>query len=302
MGQRVAFIGLGNMGGGMAARLVEAGFEVRAFDSSGDALKRAEVAGCSAVASLPAAADGADFVVSMLPNGKIVEAVYIDGDDALLAHLPAGALVIDCSTVSAENSRRLAAAAAERGIRAIDAPVSGGVAAATAGTLSFMCGGSPDDCEAAGPLLAAMGANVFRAGTSGAGQLAKICNNMLLAVQMAGTAEAIQLGVDNGLDAAVLSEIMRKSSGGNWVLEKYNPYPGVMPAAPASRDYRGGFMVDLMLKDLGLAMATAAAENSTVPMGDAAHKLYQQHRDADDAENGALDFSSIQRMFSEKKK
>ncbi|NNL57714.1 MAG: 3-hydroxyisobutyrate dehydrogenase [Pseudomonadales bacterium] len=292
--EKVAFIGLGNMGSGMAANLVRSGFQVVAFDLAQAALEAATAAGCKTVSSAVEAVSGADFVVSMLPSGAIVERVYID-DDKLLDTLPASTLVIDCSTVAAKNSQRVAAAAAQRGIRAIDAPVSGGVAAAAAGTLSFMCGGSEEACDAARPVLGAMGSHIFRAGDAGAGQTAKICNNMLLAVHMIGTCEALQLGVDNGLDPATLSEIMRNSSGGNWSLEMYNPYPGVMPKVPASRNYEGGFMNRLMLKDLGLALESASASHSAAPMGSLARSLYALH-----AGQGHLDkdFSGIMQLFS----
>lgn len=292
----VAFIGLGNMGGGMAANLVKAGFTVNAFDLSEAALQSAVEAGCQQSATAIEAIQGADYIVSMLPNGKIMESVYIDGDQ-LLDKIDQSALVIDCSTVAAKNSRRMIAAASERGIRAIDAPVSGGVAAAAAGTLAFMCGGREEDCEAAKPVLEAMGSKIFRAGDAGAGQIAKICNNMLLAVHMAGTAEALQLGVNNGLDAGTLSEIMLNSSGRNWSLEVYNPYPDVMEGVPASRGYEGGFMVNLMLKDLGLAIDAAEASESDTPMGNLAKALYEQLRSLSD-EQGAKDFSSIQKLFS----
>ena len=186
---------------------------------------------------------------------------------------------------------------ANKNIRAIDAPVSGGVAAAAAGTLAFMCGGAEDAVEDAKAVLAVMGANVFRAGSAGAGQVAKVCNNMLLAIHMTGTAEALQLGVDNGLDPAVLSNIMLKSSGANWSLEKYNPYPGVMATTPASNNYNPGFMVKLMQKDLGLAMAAAATSSSKTPMGAMANKLYGEH--SNDATCN-LDFSSILKLYQNK--
>ena len=290
---KVAFIGLGNMGGGMAANLVKAGFDVTAFDLSSAALQASVEAGCSAATSAAESVANADYVVSMLPNGAIVESIYID-NDKLLDVIPKAALVIDCSTIAAQNSRRLASESNNRGIRAIDAPVSGGVAAADAGTLAFMCGGKEADFEAARDVLSAMGANLFLAGDSGAGQVAKMCNNMLLAVHMVGTAESLQLGVDNGLDPAVLSEIMLNSSGANWSLEKYNPYPGVMENAPASRNYEGGFMNMLMLKDLGLALDAATGSKSSVPMGSLARSLYALHAGKG---NEQRDFSSIIEQF-----
>ena len=296
MSKRVAFIGLGNMGGPMAANLAKKGFEVFAFDLSDKALQAAQAAGCRTTCDPHAAVQGADFVVTMLPNGKIVEALMID-ETKLFDAVAATALVIDCSTVAPENSRRLAKEATARGIRFIDAPVSGGTAAAAAGTLAFMCGGEAADFEAGREVLQAMGANLFHAGGHGAGSVAKICNNMLLAIHMLGTCEALQLGINNGLDPKVLSDIMLKSSGSNWSLEKYNPVPGVQPNVPASRDYAGGFMVNLMLKDLGLALEAAHASQSTAPMGALADSLFAMHRRNADG-NGTLDFSSVLRLFA----
>ena len=299
MFSKLAFIGLGNMGGPMAANLVRnGGYKVAAFDLSENSRAQAAAAGCAVTDNLDAAIAGADAVITMLPNGPIVEALLID-KDAVLDKLPKNALVIDCSTVSPATSRRVAAAAAAKGLRFVDAPVSGGVAAAASGKLAFMCGGAAANVEAARAVLGAMGAHVFHAGDSGAGSVAKVCNNMLLAVHMAGTAEALALGVKNGLDPKVLSEIMLKSSGANWSLEKYNPYPGVMDGVPASRNYQGGFMTKLMLKDLGLAMEAAQGSEAWTPMGALAQSLYQQQAGA--AANGELlDFSSIQRLFLKK--
>ena len=298
MAKKIAFFGLGNMGGPMAANLVKAGFEVCAFDLQPASVAKAVEDGCSAASSEKEAVAGADFVISMLPNGAIAESLYIDGA-SLLDLVDPSALLIDCSTVAASSSRRIGEEAKKRNIRAIDAPVSGGVGGAQAGTLAFMCGGDGADVEAAREVLVHIGANIFHAGASGAGQIAKICNNMLLAVHMIGTAESLQLGVDNGLDPAVLSEIMLKSSGCNWSLEKYNPYPGVMEGVPASRDYEGGFMVKLMQKDLGLAMEAALASHSSTPMGALANSLYGLHENAGGDKQADLDFSSIQQMFGQ---
>ena len=298
MAKKIAFFGLGNMGGPMAANLVKAGFEVCAFDLQAASVAKAVGDGCSAASSEKDAVAGADFVISMLPNGAIAESLYIDGT-GLLDLVEPSALLIDCSTVAASSSRRIGEEAKKRNIRAIDAPVSGGVGGAQAGTLAFMCGGEEADVEAAREVLVHIGANIFHAGASGAGQIAKICNNMLLAVHMIGTAESLQLGVDNGLDPAVLSEIMLKSSGCNWSLEKYNPYPGVMDGVPASRDYEGGFMVKLMQKDLGLAMEAALASHSSTPMGALANSLYGLHENAGGEQQADLDFSSIQQMFGQ---
>ncbi len=300
MAKRVAFVGLGNMGGGMAANLVKDGFEVNAFDLSEIATAQAKENGCNIASSAAEAVMGVDFVVSMLPNGSIVESVYIgDGKiSGLLDVIPNTALILDCSTIAPTNARTVGAAAKEKSLRFVDAPVSGGVAAAAAGTLAFMVGGTEDDFEGAKLVLTAMGSNVFRAGDVGAGQVAKICNNMLLAVHMAGTAEALQLGVDNGLDPAVLSEIMLKSSGCNWSLEKYNPMPGVMEGVPSSNNYEGGFLVDLMLKDLGLAMEASLNSRSSVPMGAAARNLFNLHKHSNGEDKGNMDFSSIQQLYS----
>lgn len=295
MSKRVAFIGLGNMGGPMAANVAKKGFDVFTFDLSEAALKHAAEAGCKTTHDPKEAVANADFVVTMLPNGKIVESLLID-DTKLLDFIPKNALIIDCSTVAPENSRRVAKEAIARGLRFVDAPVSGGTAGAAAGTLAFMCGGDDADFEAAKSVLITMGQNIFHAGAHGAGSVAKICNNMLLAVHMIGTAEALQLGVNNGLDPKVLSNIMLKSSGANWSLEKYNPFPGVLENVPASREYTGGFMVNLMLKDLGLALESARASGSPVPMGSLANSLYTVHKHGDQ-ERGALDFSSIQQLF-----
>jgi 3-hydroxyisobutyrate dehydrogenase len=291
----VAFIGLGNMGGPMALNLIKEGFSVVCFDLQTSLTQPLVDAGATAATTAIEAVNGANFVISMLPSGAIVESLYIH-DTKLLDHIAQDCLVIDCSTVAPENSRALASAATAKNIRAIDAPVSGGVAAAAAGTLAFMCGGTEDAVADAKIVLGVMGANVFRAGDAGAGQVAKVCNNMLLAIHMTGTAEALQLGADNGLDPAVLSNIMLKSSGANWSLEKYNPYPGVIETTPASNDYKPGFMVKLMQKDLGLAMAAAAASDSKTPMGEMANTLYSEYSND---ETCNLDFSSILKYYQQ---
>lgn len=289
MNERIAFIGLGNMGGPMAVNLHKAGFTVVATDLFPAARDKVAAEGVTVVASAAEAVAGAAVVISMLPASRHVEALYL-GDGGLLAGLPAGTRVIDCSTIAPASARKVADAAAARGLAMIDAPVSGGTAGAAAATLTFMVGGDADAVEAARPLLAAMGRNVFHAGASGAGQVAKVCNNMLLAIHMIGTAEALNLGAANGMDPAVLSEIMKQSSGDNWSLQKYNPMPGVMDGVPASRGYRGGFGSDLMLKDLGLAEEAALAAGAAIPLGGLARQLYAVHSASG---QGALDFSSI---------
>jgi 3-hydroxyisobutyrate dehydrogenase len=288
----IGFVGLGNMGGPMAGNLAAAGHEVKVFDLVPDLV--AGVAGATGQPSAGACAEGVDVFISMLPAGRHVEGLYL-GTDGVLEHCGPQTLLVDCSTIDPATSRKVAAAAREKGLAMLDAPVSGGTAGAQGGTLTFIVGGDSQALEKARPLLDVMGSNIFHAGDNGAGQVAKICNNMLLAILMAGTAEALALGVNSGLDPAVLSEIMKQSSGGNWALNVYNPYPGVMENAPASRDYAGGFLVDLMSKDLGLAMETADASQSSVPLGALAKNLYRVHQQLHDA--GRLDFSSIQWLF-----
>jgi len=285
----VAFIGLGNMGGPMASNLLKAGHTVTVFDLSESACTQMKEAGAAVAASAADAATGVDYVISMLPAGKHVAGTYL-GDDGLLARLAGNTTVLDCSTIDAATAREVGEAAAAAGIGFMDSPVSGGVAAAAAGTLAFMCGGPADTFEKAKLILADMGKNIFHAGPPGAGQVAKGCNNMLLAIHMIGTCEALEMGARNGLDATVLSEIMLASSGRNWSLEVYNPYPGVMDGSPASNDYQPGFMVDLMVKDLGLAMEIAEQSGVDNAMGQLARKLYEAHQQSG---NGQRDFSGI---------
>ena len=292
----IAFIGIGNMGGPMAINLQKAGHEVQAFDLSAAACATVREAGVAVASSAVEAASKADVVVSMLPASAHVEALYLgkDGQVGLLDILPAGALIIDCSTIAAASAQKVGAAAQAKGYDFIDAPVSGGTAGAAAGTLTFMVGGSEQALGRARPLLEKMGANIFHAGDIGAGQTAKICNNMLLGILMIGTSEAMALGLANGLDPKALAEIMRRSSGGNWALEKYNPVPGVMETTPASKGYAGGFGTDLMLKDLGLAQENAMHVRASTPLGAMARSLYAAHSLSG---KGGLDFSSIIQML-----
>jgi len=295
----IAFIGLGNMGGPMALNLLRAGHTLHVFDLSASAVQTLVDAGAHAAASAAAAVAAADdAVISMLPASPHVKALYL-GENGVLANARPGALLIDSSTIASHVAVEVAQAAQAKGLRMIDAPVSGGTAGAAAGTLTFIVGGEAADLEAARPLLEAMGKNIFHAGAAGAGQTAKICNNMLLGILMAGTAEALALGVANGLDPKVLSDIMSKSSGRNWALEVYNPWPGVMENAPASRGYSGGFGSDLMLKDLGLAQEAALHARAATPLGAAARNLYQLHSQNG---QGGLDFSSIVQLMSAKAK
>ncbi len=292
----VAFIGLGNMGGPMAINLLKAGHQVQAFDLSKDALTQVQAEGAVVAASAVDAVKGAEFIISMLPAGKHVSGLYL-GEQGVAGHIAKNALVLDCSTIDAATARSVGAGLAAQGIAFIDAPVSGGVGGAKAGTLTFIVGGSAQNFERAKTVLEAMGKNLFHAGDVGAGQVAKICNNMLLSILMAGTSEALQLGIDNGLDPKVLSDIMLKSSGRNWTLELYNPCPDVQPNVPSSNNYQGGFMVDLMAKDLGLAAECAQLSQSATPMGSLARNLYVTHQRQG---NGKLDFSSIFRLFGKK--
>ncbi len=293
---RVAFIGLGNMGGPMAGNLLKAGHDVEVFDLSAEATALLAERGASVAASALAATKDKDYIISMLPAGRHVAATYL-GEEGLLANLDRHTTVLDCSTIDAATARQLGEAAEKLGIGFMDAPVSGGVAAAAAGTLAFMCGGDPMTFEKARIILADMGKNIFHAGPAGAGQVAKGCNNMLLAIHMIGTCEALEMGARHGLDPKVLSEIMSASSGRNWSLEVYNPYPGVMDAAPASNDYKPGFMVDLMVKDLALAMDIAETGGVVNRMGQLAQALYGEHQ----AEgNGAMDFSSIMQRLQDR--
>jgi len=289
---QIAFIGLGHMGGPMALNLQKAGHGVAAFDLSAPACAKFAAAGLPIAASAEAAVQGAEIVISMLPASWHVQALYLGGADGggLLAHIAPGTLVIDSSTIAAATSQQVARAADAEGIDFIDAPVSGGTGGAIAGTLTFMVGAGAAQLERARPVLEKMGSNIFHAGAVGAGQTAKICNNMLLGILMIGTSEAIALGVANGLDPKVLSEIMRRSSGGNWALEKYNPWPGVQDNVPSSKQYAGGFGTDLMLKDLGLAQESALAAQASTPLGGLARSLYAMHSMAG---HGGLDFSSV---------
>ncbi|TMN16696.1 3-hydroxyisobutyrate dehydrogenase [Pseudoxanthomonas sp. X-1] len=293
---RIAFIGLGNMGGPMAANLVKAGHTLSVFDLAPAALEAAKAAGAHAAASAIDTLDGAEVVISMLPASRHVEGLYL-GEGGLLDRIPAGALVIDCSTIAPASARKVAQAAAKRGLAMLDAPVSGGTAGAQAGTLTFIVGGEAEVLERARPVLQAMGKNIFHVGASGAGQVAKLCNNMALGVIMAVTGEAIGLGVAHGLDPKVLSQMMAVSTGRSWATEVCNPWPGVLENAPASRGYSGGFGNDLMLKDLGLAVEAAMGVGATIPLGELARNLYAMNKQAG---RGGLDFSSVVQLLSDK--
>ncbi len=284
---KIAFIGLGNMGGGMAANLVKAGHDVRAFDLSAEALARAQENGCAAFDTVQEAVAGVDAVVSMLPNGAIVDAVY--GAD-VIGHAPQGALFLDCSTIDVATARKVTTAAEAAGYAMVDAPVSGGIAAANGGTLTFMVGGTDSAFARAEPILAAMGKAVIHAGTSGAGQAAKICNNMLLGASMIATCETFRLAEKLGLDLQTFYDISSKASGQNWSMTSYCPVPGVGPQSPADNGYQGGFAAALMLKDLKLAMEAAGSVDAEVPMGEKAAALYEAFAQGG---SGGMDFSAI---------
>ncbi|NBC38078.1 3-hydroxyisobutyrate dehydrogenase [Novosphingobium sp. FSY-8] len=284
---QIAFIGLGNMGGGMAANLVKAGHSVHAFDLSADAQARARENGCATFDTVREAVAGAQAVVSMLPNGAIVASVYAND---VIGHAPTDALLLDCSTIDVATARKVAADAAAAGYAMVDAPVSGGIAAANGGTLTFMVGGAQDAFAAAEPILAAMGKAVIHAGDSGAGQAAKICNNMLLGASMVATCETFALAQRLGLDLQTFYDISSKASGQCWSMTSYCPVPGVGPQSPADNGYQGGFASALMLKDLKLAMAAADEVGAPVPMGHRAEELYSAFAEAG---QGGVDFSAI---------
>jgi 3-hydroxyisobutyrate dehydrogenase len=288
----IGFIGLGNMGLPMAINLLKAGYEVTGFDLVQSQLEAFAAAGGKLAPNANAAANEADVLISMLPASRHVEGLYL-GEQGLLASANPKTLLIDCSTISPKVAQKVASAAKAKGFAMVDAPVSGGTAGAQAGTLTFMVGGEDSVVECIRPILEKMGKNIFHAGANGAGQTVKVCNNMLLGIQMLGTSEALRLGIANGMDPKVLSDIMSKSSGRNWALELYNPCPGVMENVPSSKDYAGGFGVDLMLKDLGLATENADDLDASVPLGRLARELYETHSKAG---NGQLDFSSVFKM------
>lgn len=284
---KIAFIGLGNMGGGMAANLAKAGHEVRAFDLSEEALARAVEAGCTRAASAAEAVTGAEAVVTMLPAGRHVAGVY---EADVFPNAAPGTLLLDCSTIDVATARANIEAATAKGLVAVDAPVSGGIAAANAGTLTFMVGGTDEGFARAQPILAKMGKAVIHAGDAGAGQAAKICNNMLLGASMIATCESLVLAQKLGLDPQKFFDIASVSSGQCWSLTSYAPLPGVGPTTPADNGYKGGFAAALMLKDLRLAMEAAQSVDADVPMGSRARELYEAFVAAD---KDGRDFSAI---------
>ena len=285
--ERIGFIGLGNMGGGMAINLAKAGYEVVAFDLAAAALERAEAGGCRRSGSAEEAATAVDAIITMLPAGGHVAQVHAQ---VIVENAAPGTLLIDCSTIDVATARSVALAAEACGFTMVDAPVSGGIAAANAGALTFMVGGSNAAFARAEPILSAMGKAVIHAGGSGAGQAAKICNNMILGSQMIATCEALLLARRLGLDPQRFYDIASKSSGQSWSLTSYCPLPGVGPESPADRNYEGGFAAALMLKDLKLALTAAQDAGAAVPMGASAEALFQAFVNSG---SGSRDFSAI---------
>lgn len=290
---KIGFIGLGAMGSGMAANLAKSDYKICAFDLNPLALEVARTNGCEVADSLQSACKGAEIIISMLPNGAIVKEIY-GGDDGVFDNVPNNALLIDCSTISVEDARYICESADKRGLSMIDAPVSGGVGAADAGTLTFMVGGPKSLFDRAEPILALMGKAIIYAGGSGNGQAAKICNNMLLAVSMAGVAEAFVLAERLGLDAKSFFDIASKSSGQCWSLTSYAPVKGLVPTAPSNRDFENGFAVGLMNKDIGLALEAANSAQFTPTMALKAKEIYSKY---EVNTNKGKDFSGIINML-----
>ncbi len=288
---RIAFIGLGNMGGGMAARQVAGGREVQAFDLAELAVKNAAKAGALAASSVAKAVEGVDAVITMLPAGPHVRKVY---DEHIIPHAPKSALLVDCSTIDVESARAVAKQAKAAGFRFADAPVSGGTTAADAGTLAFMVGCDERDFAAVEDALKPMSRVTIRAGDQGAGQAAKICNNMLLGISMIGTCEAFALAEQLGLAPDRFFEIASKSSGQCWSLSTYAPWPGVGPVTASDRRYKGGFAAAMMLKDLKLAQEAAAKAGAATPLGAQAEAVYALF---DRLGYGGKDFSGVLQML-----
>jgi 3-hydroxyisobutyrate dehydrogenase len=282
----VAFIGLGNMGGPMAANLVRAGHQVRGFDLSPVSVESAAQSGVTPAHDIPAAAQDADCIVTMLPAGRHVLGVF----QTLSQSAAPGTLLIDCSTIDVESARQAHTLAAAAGMPCLDAPVSGGTGGATAGTLTFMVGGAPDAFARGEPILAAMGRKIVHCGAAGAGQAAKICNNMILGISMIAVSEAFVLGEKLGLSHQALFDVASTSSGQCWSLTTYCPVPGPVPTSPANRDYQPGFAVALMLKDLLLSQEAARAAGADTALGAHAADIYQALAEAG---QGGMDFSAV---------
>lgn len=285
----IGFIGLGNMGLPMAKNLIGAGFKVNGFDLSPDARAALTAAGGTACDTIRTAVEGMDAVVSMLPSGAIVKAVY-GGDEGVFAFAKAGAILIDSSTIDVATAREVADEAIDLGFEMVDAPVSGGVGGAAAGTLAFMVGGTAGAFARAEPILEPMGAKIVHCGDSGNGQAAKICNNMLLAISMIGVSEAFNLGRKLGLEDQTLFDVAANASGQCWSLTSYCPVPGPVPTSPANNDYKPGFATALMHKDLGLAMEAVNSVDANSPLGKHAAEIYAEMNNAG---HGGVDFSGV---------
>jgi len=290
---KIAFIGLGHMGGGMAPNLAKAGHEVRAFDLVPEAVEKAVEGGCSPAGSAAEAMKDADVVITMLPAAQHVRKVF---HDDVAPNAKQGALLIDCSTIDVTSAREVGEEMKSKGFDFVDAPVSGGIAAAAAGTLALMVGGTDEQFERARPFLEPMAKAVIHAGQLGAGQAAKICNNMILGATMAATCEAFVLAQKLGLDPQVFFDISSKASGQSWSMTSYAPVPGVGPETPADHDYEGGFAAALMLKDLKLAADAARSVDAYTPMGAEAEELYQRFVDRG---GGNKDFSGLIKMIDD---
>lgn len=291
---KIAFIGLGNMGLGMAANLAKAGHEVKALDISKDAIAKAVESGCVAAENAKDAVETAEVVVTMLPAGRHVKLVYADGD-GVFSYAKKGTIFIDCSTIDVATARDVISQAEDKGFAMIDAPVSGGVGGAAAGTLTFMCGGLEVNFERAKPILDIMGQNIFHAGDAGNGQVAKICNNMLLGIHMIGTCEAFNLAEKLGLDAQTFYDISSTATGQNWSMTSYCPAPGPVPSAPSNKDYQPGFAAGMMLKDLRLAQEAATTAKAATPLGAQSEAIYSL---MEAAGKEGIDFSGVMKLIN----
>ena len=291
---KIGFIGLGHMGNPMARNLLKQGHKLRVFDVVPALVKKLTDLGCESATSPAACAHGVELVITMLPSSPHVRSVYTGKDTGILSGVPPDVLLIDSSTIDPHTARDVAIDARAHGNHMVDAPVSGGTGGAEAGTLTFMVGGDAADFDKAKPILQCMGKNIVHCGGAGNGQVAKICNNMMLAIEMIATAEGMALAANLGMDPKVFAAIANSSSGRCWSSDTYNPYPGVLENVPASRGYAGGFGSDLMLKDLTLVTEAAKAAKQPVILGAAAQQLYQMHSAMG---HGALDFSSIIKLY-----
>ncbi|MGN6581849.1 MAG: 3-hydroxyisobutyrate dehydrogenase [Bordetella sp.] len=293
---KIGFVGLGNMGAPMALNLLKAGHDLAVFDLNAQAVQQLVDAGAKKADSPKAAASGAAVVITMLPAAAHVRSV-LTGNEGVLSGVSPGAVIVDSSTIDPASVKEFAALAQQHGSTLVDAPVSGGTGGAAAGTLTFMVGGSESAYNQVKPVLSAMGKNIVHCGDTGTGQVAKICNNLVLGITMAGVAESMALGEALGIDPKILGSILNTSTGRCWSSDTYNPFPGLIETAPSSRGYTGGFGTDLMLKDLGLATEAAKSAKQPAFMGALAQQLYQAMSSRGD---GKLDFSAVIRLYRQK--